>query len=45
MCLTCCDIGNDVQDDNDGGVDFDGEDYSNVSDSESIREEEGKGRY
>ena len=30
MCLTCCDIGNDVQDDNDGGVDFDGENYSNI---------------
>ena len=30
MCLTCFDIGNDVQDDNDGGVDFDGEDYSNL---------------
>ena len=35
MCLTCCDIGNDVQDDNDGGDDFDGEDYSNGNDSES----------
>ena len=35
MCLTCCDIGNYVQDDNDGGVDFDGEDYSNGNDRES----------
>ena len=35
MCLTCCDIGSDVQDDNDGGVDFDGENYSNGNDSES----------